>query len=73
MRPTTRPVMSASVTSVTPVSSVTSFTTLRTLLPFVRFTRRYPDSMDAFPAVCYDPNAPGEGGFDGLCSGWCAA
>ena len=26
--------------------------------------------MDAFPAVCYDPNAPGEGGFDGLCSGW---
>ena len=32
--------------------------------------------MDAFPAVCYDPNAPADaktgnpGGGAGLCSGW---
>ena len=32
---------------------------------------KYPDAMDAFPAVCYDPNAPADGsGADGLCSGW---
>ena len=32
----------------------------------------YPDKMDAFPAVCYDPNAPADGttGVQGLCSGW---
>lgn len=31
---------------------------------------KYPNNMDAFPAVCYDPNAPADGGYGGLCSGW---
>jgi hypothetical protein len=31
---------------------------------------KYPTNMDAFPAVCYDPNAPADGGHGGLCSGW---
>ena len=26
--------------------------------------------MDAFPAPCYDPHAPADGGWGGLCSGW---
>jgi len=30
----------------------------------------HPGAIDAFPAVCYDPNAPASGGFGGLCSGW---
>lgn len=32
----------------------------------------YPDDMDAFPAVCYDPHAPADGTTtnQGLCSGW---
>jgi len=38
-------------------------------LPRVDATR-WPDAIDAFPAVCYDPNAPPEMGHDGLCSGW---
>jgi len=29
-----------------------------------------PNAMDAFPAPCYDPNAPFDGGHGGLCSGW---
>merc|ERR1711871_97191 len=32
--------------------------------------RKAPISWDAFPAPCYDPDPPGEGGFGGLCSGW---
>merc|ERR1712096_233583 len=31
---------------------------------------KYPGTNDAFPAVCYDPDAPSEGGCGGLCSGW---
>merc|ERR1712217_768133 len=33
---------------------------------------KYPDTNDAFPAPCYDPNAPAddETGVEGLCSGW---
>eukprot|EP00746_Dinoflagellata_sp_MGD_P067438 gnl/MRDRNA2_/MRDRNA2_27840_c0_seq1.p1 gnl/MRDRNA2_/MRDRNA2_27840_c0~~gnl/MRDRNA2_/MRDRNA2_27840_c0_seq1.p1 ORF type:complete len:377 (+),score=54.29 gnl/MRDRNA2_/MRDRNA2_27840_c0_seq1:53-1183(+) len=33
---------------------------------------KYPDAMDAFPAPCYDPNAPSDGNATqyGLCSGW---
>eukprot|EP01046_Picozoa_sp_COSAG06_P106098 COSAG06_NODE_52367_length_306_cov_0.739130_1_plen_43_part_10 len=33
---------------------------------------KYPDAMDAFPAVCYDPDAPPDGSTaqSGLCSGW---
>ena len=31
---------------------------------------KYPDNMDAFPAPCYDPHAPADGGWGGLCSGW---
>jgi len=32
---------------------------------------RWPDVSDAFPAPCYDPNAPGEDDkTPGLCSGW---
>lgn len=30
----------------------------------------HPGVKDAFPAVCYDPHAPAEGGDGGLCSGW---
>ena len=30
----------------------------------------HPGAKDAFPAPCYDPNAPDEGGHGGLCSGW---
>ena len=30
----------------------------------------HPGAADAFPAVCYDPHAPDEGGYGGLCSGW---
>ena len=30
----------------------------------------HPEEEDAFPAPCYDPNAPPEGGYGGLCSGW---
>jgi hypothetical protein len=29
-----------------------------------------PGSWDAFPAPCYDPNPPKDGGYGGLCSGW---
>jgi len=29
-----------------------------------------PASWDSYPAPCYDPHAPGEGGYGGLCSGW---
>jgi hypothetical protein len=38
-------------------------------LPRVDATK-YPDEMDAFPAPCYEPNPPKEGGYGGLCSGW---
>lgn len=38
-------------------------------LPRVDATK-YPDPEDAFPAPCYDPNAPAEGEYGGLCSGW---
>jgi len=31
---------------------------------------QYPNVEDAFPAPCFDPNAPKEGGHGGLCSGW---
>jgi len=32
---------------------------------------KYPNAMDAFPAVCFDPNAPSDAeSRDGLCSGW---
>lgn len=31
---------------------------------------RWPNVSDSFPAPCYDPNAPGEGQYGGLCSGW---
>ena len=31
---------------------------------------KYPTSEDSYPAPCHDPNAPGEGGHGGLCSGW---
>lgn len=33
---------------------------------------KYPNAMDAFPAPCYDPNAPAdsEAAYQGLCSGW---
>ena len=39
-------------------------------LPRVDATACHPNETDAFPAVCYDPHAPAEGGFGGLCSGW---
>mmetsp|Transcript_110706 Transcript_110706/g.220087 ORF Transcript_110706/g.220087 Transcript_110706/m.220087 type:complete len:377 (-) Transcript_110706:63-1193(-) len=40
-------------------------------LPRVDATK-YPDAMDAFPAPCYDPNAPSDANVSvqGLCSGW---
>ena len=39
-------------------------------LPRVDATR-WPDKMDAFPAVCNDPNPPAEySNAQGLCSGW---
>ena len=38
-------------------------------LPRVDSTR-WPEASDAFPAVCYDPNAPADQGLGGLCSGW---
>jgi len=33
-------------------------------------SKKYPNEKDAFPAPCYDENAPVEGGYGGLCSGW---
>lgn len=31
---------------------------------------KYPNKEDAFPAPCWEPNPPAEGGYGGLCSGW---
>ena len=38
-------------------------------LPRVDATK-FPDATDGFPAPCYDPAAPKDGGYGGLCSGW---
>jgi len=31
---------------------------------------KYPSAYDGFPAPCYEPNPPRDGGWGGLCSGW---
>jgi hypothetical protein len=47
----------------------TGSTWARNPLPRVD-SAKAPTSWDAFPAPCYDPNPPADGGYGGLCSGW---